>query len=69
MRGLYNYLADSESSTAKALNNAGFPSTDALIAAICNFTAAYNKNAASFEWRKRVVKGAQLRRLFAVYAI
>lgn len=45
----------------KTLNNASFQSTDQLIAAIHDFTAAYNANAAPFVWRKREVRGAQLR--------
>jgi transposase len=45
----------------KALRNASFHSTDQLIEAIRNFTAAYNENAAPFVWRKREVKGSQLR--------
>jgi transposase len=45
----------------KTLNNASFQSTDQLIAAIQDFTAAYNANAAPFVWRKREVRGAQLR--------
>jgi transposase len=45
----------------KTLRNASFNSIDQLIQAIANFTAAYNKNAAPFVWRKREVKGSQLR--------
>lgn len=45
----------------KALNNASFGSIDQLTKAIHEFTDAYNKNAAPFVWRKREVKGAQLR--------
>lgn len=45
----------------KTLNNASFASIEQLIEAICNFTAAYNENAAPFVWRKREVRGAQLR--------
>ncbi len=45
----------------KTLNNASFPSIDHLIAAIHAFTAAYNEKAAPFVWRKRDVRGAQLR--------
>lgn len=45
----------------KALRNASFSSIDHLIEAIRNFTAAYNESAAPFVWRKREVKGAQLR--------
>ena len=45
----------------KTLRNASFRSIDPLIESIANFTAAYNENAAPFVWRKREVKGAQLR--------
>lgn len=45
----------------KTLNNASFGSIEQLTKAIHDFTAAYNKNAAPFVWRKREVKGAQLR--------
>ena len=45
----------------KALNNASFGSIEQLTTAIHDFTAAYNANAAPFVWRKREVKGAQLR--------
>lgn len=45
----------------KTLRNASFQSIDQLIDAIRNFTAAYNENAAPFVWRKREVKGSQLR--------
>ena len=45
----------------KTLTNASFDSTDQLVKAIHAFTAAYNKNAAPFVWRKREVRGAQLR--------
>lgn len=45
----------------KTLNNASFKSTTQLIDAIHAFTAAYNQNAAPFVWRKREVRGAQLR--------
>ena len=45
----------------KTLNNASFRSTEQLAEAIHAFTAAYNKNAAPFVWRKREVRGAQLR--------
>jgi len=45
----------------KALRNASFGSIDQLIKAIGDFTAAYNQNAAPFVWRKREVKGSQLR--------
>ena len=45
----------------KTLNNASFRSTEQLIQAIHDFTAAYNQNATPFVWRKREVRGAQLR--------
>ncbi len=45
----------------KTLRNASFASIDQLIGAIGDFTAAYNENATPFVWRKREVKGSQLR--------
>jgi transposase len=45
----------------KTLRNASFGSIYQLIKAIGDFTAAYNENAAPFIWRKREVKGSQLR--------
>ena len=45
----------------KTLNNASFNSIEQLSKAIHDFTAAYNENAAPFVWRKREVRGAQLR--------
>lgn len=45
----------------KTLNNASFRSIEQLVAAIHAFTSAYNENAAPFVWRKREVRGAQLR--------
>lgn len=45
----------------KTLNNASFPSIEHLIEAIHAFTAAYNEKAAPFVWRKREVRGSQLR--------
>lgn len=45
----------------KTLRNASFASIDQLIGAISDFTAAYNENATPFVWRKREVKGSQLR--------
>ena len=45
----------------KALRGANFDSINKLSQAIKDFTAAYNKNASPFVWRKREVKGAQLR--------
>lgn len=45
----------------KALSGASFESTAQLTHAIESFIAAHNQNAAPFVWRKREVKGAQLR--------
>jgi transposase len=45
----------------KTLSNASFRSTEQLVEAIHAFTVAYNENAAPFVWRKREVRGAQLR--------
>ena len=45
----------------KTLNNASFRNIEQLVEAIHAFTAAYNKNAAPFVWRKREVRGSQLR--------
>lgn len=45
----------------KALKNASFKSIDELRIAIENFVEAYRKNAKPFVWRKREVKGSQLR--------
>ena len=45
----------------KALAGASFASVAQLAQAIRDFTEAYNRNAAPFVWRKREVKGAQLR--------
>lgn len=45
----------------KTLNNASFGSIEQLTKAIHDFTAAYNENATPFVWRKREVRGAQLR--------
>ena len=47
--------------TRKALSGASFRSAEQLTQAIQDFTAAYNQRAAPFVWRKREVKGAQLR--------
>jgi transposase len=49
----------------KTLRNASFSSIDQLITAIRDFTAAYNVHAAPFVWRKREVKGSQLRNTIA----
>lgn len=45
----------------KALAGASFRSIAQLVQAIQDFTEAYNHNAAPFVWRKRQVKGAQLK--------
>jgi transposase len=45
----------------KALNGASFNSVADLIQAIEAFVKVHNENAAPFVWRKREVKGAQLR--------
>jgi transposase len=47
--------------TRKALAGASFAGVEQLTQAIRDFTEAYNRNAAPFVWRKREVKGAQLR--------
>jgi transposase len=47
--------------TRKALAGASFAGVEQLTQAIHDFTEAYNRNAAPFVWRKREVKGAQLR--------
>ena len=45
----------------KTLSGARFESPAQLTQAIEAFIATHNKNAAPFVWRKREVKGAQLR--------
>jgi transposase len=45
----------------KALAGASFAGVEQLAQAIRDFTEAYNRNAAPFLWRKREIKGAQLR--------
>ena len=45
----------------KTLSGASFASTDQLVQAIKDFIASYNQSAAPFVWRKREVKGSQLR--------
>lgn len=47
--------------TRKTLRGASFNSTEQLTQAINEFIAAYNDNATPFVWRKREVKGSQLR--------
>lgn len=46
---------------AKALRGASFKNVDDLRHAIEAFVAAYNPKAKPFKWRKREVKGSQLR--------
>jgi hypothetical protein len=45
----------------KVLRGASFDSTNELVAAIEAFIKHYNKIAEPFVWRKREVKGAQIR--------
>lgn len=45
----------------KTLNGASFASIDQLVQAIEAFIASYNQSASPFVWRKREVKGSQLR--------
>jgi transposase len=47
--------------TRKALRAASFNSVEELSAAIESFVAAYNPTAKPFKWRKREVRGSQLR--------
>jgi len=47
--------------TRKALKNASFNSTESLKKAIEEFIEIYHENAKPFVWRKREVKGTQLR--------
>ena len=47
--------------TRKALNGASFASIEQLVQAIEAFIASYNQSASPFVWRKREVRGAQLR--------
>ena len=47
--------------TRKALNGASFDSTHELAQAIQDFCDAWHQNAHPFVWRKREVKGSQLR--------
>jgi transposase len=49
----------------KALKNASFQSVHELCAAINAFVEAYQLNAKPFVWRKREVKGSQLRNTIA----
>ena len=47
--------------TRKALRGASFSSTEDIKKAIQDFTEVYHQNAKPFVWRKREVKGAQLK--------
>lgn len=47
--------------TRKALRGASFPDTQQLKQAIEDFTDAYHKQAKPFVWKKREVKGSQLK--------
>lgn len=49
----------------KTLTGASFSSAEQLIQAIEAFVAAYNETASPFVWRKREVRGAQLRNTIA----
>jgi hypothetical protein len=45
----------------KALTDANFTSVEQLVRAITDFIKVHNEKAAPFVWRKREVKGSQLR--------
>ena len=47
--------------TRKSLRGASFATTEALCGHIRKYIEAYNKTAKPFVWRKREVKGAQLK--------
>lgn len=47
--------------TRKSLRGASFSSKEELTASIKAFIESYNENAAPFVWRKREVKGSQLK--------
>lgn len=49
----------------KTLSGASFASTDQLVEAIESFVTSYNETASPFVWRKREVKGSQLRNTIA----
>lgn len=51
--------------TRKALKGASFNSTADLANALADFCDTYHKNAEPFAWRKREVRGAQLRNTIA----
>ena len=52
--------------TRKALRGASFKNVEELAQAIDAFIAAYNPTAKPFKWRKREVKGAQLRNTIVI---
>ena len=47
--------------TRKSLKGASFASVDALVAHISDYLKAYNQNPVPFTWKKREVRGTQLR--------
>ena len=47
--------------TRTSLKGASFASVDALVAHISAYLTAYNQNPAPFAWKKREVRGTQLR--------
>jgi transposase len=49
----------------KTLSGASFSSTEQLVQAINNFVTRYNNSASPFVWRKREVRGSQLRNTIA----
>ena len=49
----------------KALRKASFTSTTQLRGAIDSFTQAYNKQAAPFEWKKKIVYQGRLKNKYA----
>lgn len=51
--------------TRKALHNNSFDNVEALEKAIQDFTDVYHQNAKPFIWRKREVKGSQLKNTIA----
>jgi transposase len=47
--------------TRQALDGASFASLDQLVKALRDYTTVYNKTSRPFKWRKREVRGTQLR--------
>ena len=47
--------------TRTSLKRASFASVDALVAHISAYLTAYNQNPVPFAWKKREVRGTQLR--------